>query len=112
MTTAKADAELIYSTLDDPDLEELVEMFIQELPARLVQLCTSAAASDWAAVGRLAHQLKGAGGSYGFRQLSVRAGALEHAAKHDGGQTAIQQLLNELADLSLRLRAAAVPARD
>jgi HPt (histidine-containing phosphotransfer) domain-containing protein len=65
----------------DPDLTELVEIFVRDLPERLAEIQRFAAFEDWPAVRRLAHQLKGAGGSYGFPHLSLAATELESAVK-------------------------------
>jgi HPt (histidine-containing phosphotransfer) domain-containing protein len=65
----------------DPDLRELIERFVHELPQRLAKLRLAACADNLPEVGRLAHQLKGAGGSYGFPALTEAAHELERAAR-------------------------------
>lgn len=65
----------------EPDLAELVEIFVADLPARLAEIRHFVQFADWAEARRLAHQLKGAGGSYGFPHLSAAALALEQAVK-------------------------------
>ncbi len=62
---------------DDPELQELVEMFVGELPERVNSLRRQIDSGNWNEVRRTAHQLKGAGGSYGFPQLSQAAAAVE-----------------------------------
>ena len=64
----------------DPELRELIELFVHELPQRLAKLRLAACANNLPEVGRLAHQLKGAGGSYGFPVLTEAAHELERAA--------------------------------
>jgi hypothetical protein len=50
--------DVIYSSLGaDPDLGELVEMFVQEMPDRVSALETQAQSRDWAQLTRTAHQL-------------------------------------------------------
>lgn len=66
--------ESIYSSLAaDPVLGEIVEIFLEEIPSRIETLVSQAAAGDWEALGRTAHQLKGAFGSHGFDQLTPKA---------------------------------------
>ena len=44
----------------DPDLGELVELFVQEIPDRISALETQGRSRDWQQLTRTAHQLKGA----------------------------------------------------
>lgn len=70
----------IHSLLaDDPDFRDLLEMFVAELPDRVASIQTALAASDSAALRRVAHQLKGACGGYGFPTLTNDAAAIEHS---------------------------------
>ncbi|MEQ8785800.1 MAG: Hpt domain-containing protein [Pirellulaceae bacterium] len=66
---------------DDPDLGEIVEMFVDEMPERVAALEGSLKARDWEQLGRLAHQLKGACVSYGFHQMTPLAATLEAACR-------------------------------
>jgi HPt (histidine-containing phosphotransfer) domain-containing protein len=98
MTTCQAADELYYSTLAaEPDLVELVALFVDELPGRLAALTDAASRGDWPAVGSLAHQLKGAGGSHGFAQITPYAWKLERSAREfrSGGEVtaALEQLI-------------------
>lgn len=78
-TTMSKPTQGIQSLLrDDPDLQELVAMFVGELPQRVESLRRQIQCGDWNEVRRTAHQLKGAGGSYGFPQLSQAAAAVEY----------------------------------
>lgn len=62
---------------NDPDMGELVGLFVQEMPQRLAKLKSSWTEQDLEDVQRLAHQLKGAGGGYGFPALSSAAAEVE-----------------------------------
>src|SRR5437868_13931735 len=71
-----------YSTLSgDPDLAELVALFVSELPQRLADIRQAAQEQNWQEARRLSHQLRGAGGSYGFPLLTAAAAQVESAAR-------------------------------
>lgn len=81
MSFAQSTCEPLYSGLaNDADMRELVELFVQELPGRIGALRLAADNLDLREVSRLAHQLKGAGGSHGFPHITVAAAAVERAA--------------------------------
>jgi len=92
-----ATAEPIYSTFcDDPMLGELVEMYVSEMPERIAALESAFASGDLEALGRAAHQMKGAAGSYGFDTLTPYARTLEFATKEGASIEAIEAALQEL----------------
>jgi HPt (histidine-containing phosphotransfer) domain-containing protein len=96
----------IYSTLGgDPDLGELVELFVSELPDRIETLEKNYETANWDELRRTAHQIKGAAGSYGFHALTPAAAKLEAAIKGERGEDQITADLNELLDLCRRVRA-------
>lgn len=95
-----------YSTLaSDPDLAELVELFVAEMPQRLTQLLTDFEQGNWELLGRTAHQLKGAAGSYGFHQLTPAAAELESAVRSGAAIEQIQASLDHLSGMCRCLRA-------
>jgi len=65
----------------DPEMRELVGLFVSELDERMRQFLDAWEAGDYAMVVRLAHQLRGAAGSYGFPTISDAAGDVEDAAR-------------------------------
>ena len=81
---------------DDPDLAPLVEMFVAEMPQRVETLQGFKAAEDWQGVARIAHQLKGAAGSYGFHELTPYAARLEAAIRHEQAHDRAAALLEAL----------------
>jgi histidine phosphotransfer protein HptB len=106
MQLSRDHAPLCYSTLaHEPDMAELVELFVQELPDRLAGLRCAAEAHDLQQVGRLAHQLKGAGGSHGFPSLTTAAAQLEHAAREFGSLPEVWVALNQLIEACANTRA-------
>jgi HPt (histidine-containing phosphotransfer) domain-containing protein len=98
----------IYSTLgSDEDLGELVEMFVAEMPARLADMSQACAGQDWERLQRLAHQLKGSAGSYGFDDVTPLASRLEAAVRDRRGDDEIRLATHDLLELCSRLRAGA-----
>lgn len=65
--------------LEDEDLRDIVEEFVHELDDRLSELEAAHEALDWGNLETLAHRLKGAGGSYGYPDISDVAGEMESA---------------------------------
>jgi HPt (histidine-containing phosphotransfer) domain-containing protein len=61
----------------DPEMKELIELFLSELPVRIESLRAAQAAGDAGVLKRLAHQLRGASAGYGFPTLGTAAGAVE-----------------------------------
>lgn len=105
MTTGKPPIRSTYAT--DPDMRELVEFFVQEMPGRITSLRKAFEAAELADLTRLAHQLKGASGGYGFPTIGTKAGELESALKSSSApptQTlaAIKANLDDLIDLCTR----------
>ncbi len=72
----------IYSVYgDNPNLAELIEIFVSELPGRVETLQSHAEEEDWEELARVAHQLNGNASSYGFPQLSRLAARIEYACR-------------------------------
>ena len=79
---AKVVGEAILSAFaDDADLIEIIDIFVSDLPSKLTAMREALANNHHEELQRLAHQLKGAGGSYGYPQLTEVSKTLESAAK-------------------------------
>jgi PAS domain S-box-containing protein len=65
----------------DPQLTDILPGFVERLPTQLESLCKALEEERLEDAERLAHRLKGAGGSYGYPTLSEVAKSLELAAK-------------------------------
>jgi len=97
--------EPLYSTLaTDPVLAEVVEQFVDQLPDRIAKLVDCVDGSDWESLGRLAHQLKGAVGSYGFGSITPFAHRLELAVKVNESEDIVRRATADLIDLCRRVR--------
>ena len=106
MTSATNEKGAVYSTLgDDPDLGELVEMYVDEMPERIATLEEAFESGDRELLQRSAHQLKGAGQSYGFDPITPLAAAVEYAIRDEEPEENIRKALDELLDVCGRVRA-------
>ena len=92
---------------DDPDMMEIVREFAEELPGRAAAIEQGLEGGDLASVMTLAHQLKGAGGGYGFPQISEVAARLEQALKEREDDPVVKERAAELVEV---VRAVVVPA--
>ncbi|MDP1661697.1 MAG: Hpt domain-containing protein [Phycisphaerales bacterium] len=87
---------------NDPDMREIVELYVQEMPARVSKLQELWAAQQMDDLKRLAHQLKGASGGYGFAPVGSAAGKVEHsllALAEGSASVSLEQLRNQFEDL-------------
>ena len=70
----------LYSTYsDDADMAELISRFVGSMAGKISELRSAGSLPDLPLLNRLAHQLKGAAGGYGFSSVSQAAGWLEQA---------------------------------
>jgi HPt (histidine-containing phosphotransfer) domain-containing protein len=104
MSSPSDPAPLFSDFASDPEMKELIEMFVSELPDRIEALSKAWNESEFELVGRLAHQLKGAGGGYGFPVIGEAAGRLEQRVREAGQDAAgsIGNGIGELAELCRR----------
>lgn len=65
----------------DASFEPLVPKFMTNRKNEVVTMQQSLSAQDLDAVSKVAHGMKGAGGSYGFDRVSEMAAVIEQAAK-------------------------------
>jgi histidine phosphotransfer protein HptB len=90
----------VYSEFaDDPDFEELLQLFVDSLPEKRNHLKRSMQNGNLAELARQGHQLKGAGGGYGFYGLTEVAADLESACKTDDAELvgeAVERLIGYL----------------
>lgn len=78
LTTDADNTRVIRSTFsDDPDMELAIFEFVDSLPDRMTTAVKFLQEQNYAELHRLVHQLKGAGGGYGFPQISEIADRVE-----------------------------------
>jgi len=99
-------AEPLFSALaSDPDLSELVEMYVDEMPQRIAAIQEALASGDWDELRRMAHQMKGAAGSYGFEAITPVAGAGEDTIRNQAPEEQTRQAVENLLAMCGRVRA-------
>jgi PAS domain S-box-containing protein len=92
--------EILVSELaDDPDMAELVNSFLGNLGPKVGQMTEYLSTNRLGDLAKLAHQLKGAGGGYGFPTISDAARQVEHLAKAEQEMEQIQLAVDELTSL-------------
>jgi HPt (histidine-containing phosphotransfer) domain-containing protein len=80
----------------DPDLEELIPMFIDNRYQDIEQINQLLSAGDFSEVQRLGHSMKGSGGGYGFDEITNIGSRMELAAIR-GDRKEVEQLNKQLA---------------
>ena len=91
------------SMADDEDFRELLEMFVEGLQEKKVSMSAAFQQGDMESLRKLSHQLKGAGGGYGFAGVSELAAHLEEACKNSLGPDVIAERLDGLLKYSARV---------
>ncbi len=81
--------------INDADLVELIDEFVAGLEGDIRAMRKALESGDYDGLRRLAHQMKGAGGSYGYPMLTKAAKIIEAVAKAkdvETGKTALDKL--------------------
>lgn len=94
----------------DPDMSDLVQEFVAELPARIDSVVNAFKSRETKDLLRISHQLKGAGGGYGFPSITDAAAKVEHLLKtsESSDEAMIKRVeadVRELVDLCVRAAA-------
>ncbi|MCA9279109.1 MAG: Hpt domain-containing protein [Phycisphaeraceae bacterium] len=88
------DSQPIYSIYqDDPEMADILDLFIQELPERIAKLEGFLHSHDERSLRYLAHQLKGSGAGYGFGEISEAAANVEGFLVENGNEAFDAQLV-------------------
>jgi signal transduction histidine kinase/DNA-binding response OmpR family regulator len=100
---AANDDVIVSEFADDAEMTELVEGFVAGLGDSIERAQVAMTTNDMVVLQRVAHQLKGAAGGYGFMQITEAAASLEHAVRQrDEG---VPKKLAEVISLCRRARA-------
>ena len=106
---ARSVGPIVSEYAGDAEMSEIVDVFVRELPTRASSLTAAVEHDDVASVQRIAHQLKGAAGGYGFPSLTAAAADLEQAAIRNE-PAAIRARADDLVSLCSRARATSSPS--
>jgi HPt (histidine-containing phosphotransfer) domain-containing protein len=66
---------------NDPEMKELIAGYVQRLPVEIATLRTMLENGEIESLRRVAHQLKGSGGGYGFSRLTELAAIVDRSIK-------------------------------
>jgi signal transduction histidine kinase/CheY-like chemotaxis protein/HPt (histidine-containing phosphotransfer) domain-containing protein len=94
---------LASSFADDPDMLEVVRRFVGSLPERVAAMKEAAHTGASATLQRLAHQLKGAAGGYGYAPITDAAARVETAIASGAETAAVRDLLEDLVAICMRV---------
>ena len=105
MTTNGMDQGPIQSDFNgDPEMRELIDLFVSQMPAKADKLSDLFHGQQIDDLKRLAHQLKGAAGGYGFGIISEAAAQLEQSIKAEEELDQVRTQVDQLIDLCQRTR--------
>jgi two-component system, sensor histidine kinase and response regulator len=110
---AAGDRERILSTLpmDDPEIAEAVEDFVERLKTRLADMRHAASERNFTVLSQSAHWLKGSAGTAGFGALTSAAAVLEETIKQ-GDDSRLAVTLEQIVELTNRIEINPLPFGD
>jgi len=80
----------------EPRLAKLLEKFVERLPERVAVISSSLEERNLNELRQAVHQLKGAGGGYGFPQITESAGRAEEQIKAEADLESIRSHVESL----------------
>jgi signal transduction histidine kinase/DNA-binding NarL/FixJ family response regulator len=96
--------EKIRSTFSaDPEMQELIRTFVARLPARIERMMELIRENDLEKLRHVVHNLKGAGGGYGFSEITRSAADVERLIKSGSALENITAQIDALAELLKRV---------
>lgn len=113
VSDAASAAALHSDFADDPEMAELIDVFVGGLADTVSSIEAAYASGRHDELGRLAHQLKEAGGSYGFPSLTDAARAVEAAVRSGAAAGVLEAEVVRLAALCrAAIRARGLPLHE
>lgn len=80
----------------EPEMKELVDLFLSELPQRTQSITDAYKEQKWDTIKRISHQLKGASAGYGFPTIGSAAANVEKLLIQ--GEIRDEESINRLTD--------------
>lgn len=99
---------LVSEMASDPEMAEIVQVFLEWLPGRIEMLEGLRATLDLKVAGELAHGLKGTAGSSGYKPIQDAAEELEGKIRGKADSRAVAESLEKLIKISKRACCVAV----
>ena len=85
---------------NDPDLCDIVTMFVDELPSRVDAIKTAFHKGDMETIRTMTHQLRGSAGGYGFTPIGDVAGEIEmESFNEEADISALYEMIEDLATI-------------
>ncbi len=84
---------------DDPDMHEIIVEFVASLPERVATIQERVASNNLPELQRVIHQIKGAGGGFGFNPLTAAASAVEADLKQGAAPAILRHNIESLLTL-------------
>ncbi|HVT88855.1 MAG TPA: response regulator [Tepidisphaeraceae bacterium] len=80
----------------DPDMKELIDEYVNRLPGEVAKLHAFIRNGDLESLRQTVHQLKGAGGGYGFKQLTSLAALADESLRHGSDLETIRSQVDQI----------------
>ena len=93
--------------INDEGMESIINIFLDEIPHRIAELEGSFKSSNRDDLCKFVHQLKGAGGGYGFAEITLKAADIEKKLRvpNAGWKEEIQKNMDEFITILQRVYA-------
>lgn len=78
------DEPMLSEFADDPEMQELLQQFLEGLSDYCAQIQQGLQDQDLDTLKRVGHQLKGAGGGYGYPAITISGAHLENTVNQAG----------------------------
>jgi HPt (histidine-containing phosphotransfer) domain-containing protein len=86
-----------------PGMKKIIAEFVEGLPDEILKMQDLLNHDDLKSLRRVAHQLRGTGGGYGFDAITELAGSVEDAINRADNRESITAQINSLVDLIRRI---------
>ena len=86
---------------DDPEMGELLVLFLSELESKVNAMRTSVESGDVDTLTRVTHQVRGAAGGYGYPQITNIAAQVEETLRGGGSCEQVESTVYDLLGLCL-----------
>ena len=98
-----ASGQIVSRFANEQEMAEVLAKFVAELPVKVAEISALVERQELTALKRLAHQIKGSGGGYGFPEISEAAARVENRAAELALDSATQEA-RQLISLIRRVR--------